>query len=283
MKLFVTDLDGTLLSEITHASTQNIEALRELKRHGYTLVIASGRPLDSIQEMNFMELKPYIISLNGAIVYDPSGKVLMKKTFTKEQLEKLLTYCKSEQLITLLYSDQRMYRMLPNNAFRQAYAIAKTKHSTEEELLDHLEEMVENIYNIKKFDETVWERIISNQEYICKIEINGFDEAAFEKLENTFQNDVHVTGSWPTNREITIQGVNKGNALRMLCETLTIPLSHTIAIGDNNNDIEMLETAGYAIAMGNASNSIKQFCDYVSEDFQQDGVAKAIAYLLQKK
>lgn len=283
MKLFVTDLDGTLLSEVTHASTENLDALKKLKEHGYELVIASGRPLNSIEEMNFMELKPYIISLNGAILYDPNKTILLEKAFNIEQLEKLLTYCKKEQLITLLYSDQRMYRMLPNNALHQAYAIAKAMHSSEDAMLDYLEEMIHNIYDVQPFDSEARKRILHDQEHICKLEINGFDASAFSKLEEMFQDEFHVTGSWSTNREITIQKVNKGSALRHLCEKLNVPLLNTIAIGDNNNDIEMLEVAGYAIAMGNASDSIKQQCDYVSEDYVHHGVAKAIDYLLHKK
>lgn len=280
MKLFVTDLDGTLLSEINHASTENLGALKQLKENGYEIVIASGRPLDSIQTMNFMDMKPYIISLNGAIVYDPKGTVIVENAFTKKQLERILEYCAKEQLITLLYSDCRMYRMLPENSFRQAYAMAKSKASSEEELLAHLEALIQNVYELPLLDEKVWERISTGEEHICKIEINGNDEMVFQKLEEAFQMDFHVTGSWSTNREITLQGVNKGSALANLCERLRIPLSSTVAIGDNNNDIEMLQKAGYAIAMGNASDEIKQLCDYVTDDYPHHGVAKAIAYLL---
>lgn len=280
MKLFVTDLDGTLLSEINHASTENLEALKQLKENGYEIVIASGRPLDSIQTMNFMDMKPYIISLNGAIVYDPKGSVIVENAFTKNQLERILAYCEKEQLITLLYSNCRMYRMLPENSFRQAYAMAKSKASSEEELLSHLEALIQNVYELPNLDEKVWERIRTGEEKICKIEINGNEKAVFQKLEEAFQMDFHVTGSWPTNREITLQGVNKGSALANLCERLRIPLSSTVAIGDNNNDMEMLQTAGYAIAMGNASDEIKQLCDYVTDEYTQHGVAKAIAYLL---
>lgn len=283
MKLFVTDLDGTLLSEITHISTQNLDALQELKKHDYELVIASGRPLASIQTMEFMNLKPYIIALNGAVICDPNGSIMMKQAFTVSQAEEIIAYCKKEELITVLYTDQQVYHILPESAVRQAYFMAKEMAETENDLIAHLEHYIYNFLSLDALDEVVWKRILDKKEHICKIEINGNNTLAFQKLEEAFHDRFHITGSWPTNREITLKGVNKGTALTALCEMLQIPLSDSVAIGDNNNDIEMLETAGFAIAMGNAQDAIKVRCDYVSDNYQAHGVAKAIAYLLHKK
>ena len=71
-------------------------------------------------------------------------------------------------------------------------------------------------------------------------------------------------------------GISKWNALKALCESLNIDLKDTIAIGDNQNDKEMLENSAVGIAMGNAAQDIKDISNYVTKNFDEDGVAYAI-------
>ena len=81
--------------------------------------------------------------------------------------------------------------------------------------------------------------------------------------------------------EITAKGVDKGVGLTMLCEALQIPIAATIAVGDADNDIRVLETAGLAVAMGNAADHIKAISDVTVADCEHDGCAEAIyQYLL---
>jgi hydroxymethylpyrimidine pyrophosphatase-like HAD family hydrolase len=77
------------------------------------------------------------------------------------------------------------------------------------------------------------------------------------------------------------EGVTKGNALKDLAEILKIKREEIIAIGDNHNDISMLEYAGYAIAVGNAEQVVKDIADLVTVSNDEDGVAKALRYVLE--
>ncbi|MDY0393257.1 Cof-type HAD-IIB family hydrolase [Virgibacillus halophilus] len=95
--------------------------------------------------------------------------------------------------------------------------------------------------------------------------------------------DLEITNSMPNNMEVNPIGVNKANALKTVCKKLGITMDQVLAAGDSLNDIKMIEQAGLGVAMGNAQDAVKQAADFVTEDHDQDGVAKAIAhYVLQE-
>ena len=85
-----------------------------------------------------------------------------------------------------------------------------------------------------------------------------------------------VTSSARHNIELNAPAANKGAALRALAEALEIPRERVMAVGDGLNDRTLLEAAGLAVAMGNAHPAIKAIADYVTDDCDHDGAAKAI-------
>ena len=87
---------------------------------------------------------------------------------------------------------------------------------------------------------------------------------------------IAITSSSPLNIEVMDQYGNKGSALKKVAEHYNIPLHNTVAIGDNFNDIPMLEVAGLSVAMGNAEPQVKEICDVVTQSNAEDGVAYAI-------
>ena len=79
--------------------------------------------------------------------------------------------------------------------------------------------------------------------------------------------------------EFTAKGIDKGVALKELAELLGVSLEETLAIGDNNNDLAMLKTAGVSAAVGNAIQEVKEFCDYQAVRTNEDG---AVAEIIEK-
>jgi len=73
---------------------------------------------------------------------------------------------------------------------------------------------------------------------------------------------------------------HKGIGLRKMAEYYRIPIENTVAIGDNFNDLPMLQCAGYAIAMDNADNEVKKICDFVTLSNSENGVAHALRKLI---
>ena len=80
----------------------------------------------------------------------------------------------------------------------------------------------------------------------------------------------------PLNFEISPQNVNKGMGLEILSRVTGIPVSDMIAVGDEGNDLEMVQTAGLGVAMGNAIAPVKAVADVITNDCDHDGVAEII-------
>ena len=87
-----------------------------------------------------------------------------------------------------------------------------------------------------------------------------------------------VCSGMPNNIEINHGEVNKGNALKWLCEKLDIDISELIAFGDGGNDIDMIKTAGCGVAMANACEELKKISDIITKSNDEDGVA----YILER-
>jgi Cof subfamily protein (haloacid dehalogenase superfamily) len=87
---------------------------------------------------------------------------------------------------------------------------------------------------------------------------------------------VHAVQSEPVYLEILPPGVSKGEALRAMCDALGLELERTIAIGDNWNDVEMIEAAGLGVAMGHAPEGVRARADYVCGTAEEEGVRQVI-------
>ena len=92
--------------------------------------------------------------------------------------------------------------------------------------------------------------------------------------------DINVVCGGYNNLEFTAAGVDKGMGLKKLAELLSIPMESTMAIGDTENDLAIIEAAGIGVAMGNATDAVKARADYVTTTNTKDGVAAAIEHFI---
>jgi Cof subfamily protein (haloacid dehalogenase superfamily) len=96
-------------------------------------------------------------------------------------------------------------------------------------------------------------------------------------------NELAVSSSADNNLEITNSEAQKGVALKRFAELKGIPLENTMAIGDNYNDVSMLEIAGFPVAMGNAVEDLKDMAAFITKENDESGVAFAIQKFLEKE
>ena len=94
--------------------------------------------------------------------------------------------------------------------------------------------------------------------------------------------DINLVSSAWGNLEITKKGVNKGRALKKLCEMKCFSIEDTIAMGDSLNDLDIIQAAGTGVAMGNSIQVILDAADYITEKDNECGVAEAIEFFFQK-
>jgi Cof subfamily protein (haloacid dehalogenase superfamily) len=88
--------------------------------------------------------------------------------------------------------------------------------------------------------------------------------------------EARLVTSGPRTIEVILPGISKAGALSWLANYLGVPREETMAIGDGNNDLDMLEWAGLGIAMGNATPEVKAAADWIAPDVEADGVAVAL-------
>ena len=88
--------------------------------------------------------------------------------------------------------------------------------------------------------------------------------------------DLEISASWWNNLEFLAKGVHKGSAVAALAERLNLTMDQVMAVGDNENDLSMLDAAGVSVAMGNAAEHVKARAMHVTRSNQEDGVAHAV-------
>lgn len=265
-KMVVMDMDYTLLNKQKEVSKRNKEALKKAMEKDVHMVVATGRIYTSARfYAKLLGINTPIIASNGAIIREEyTNNTLFKSVLLDEIAIKMAGLCRKYDLYCHLYSDNTVYtEKITNISLR--YTEWNEKLEEEDkikiEVVDRLED------TIKKEKGKVLKAVVVDK-----------DE---DKL-RAIRNEILTTGiasvsqSLRDNLEVMNKGINKGNAIRILCELYGISNEEVIAIGDNENDISMIEYAGMGIAMGNAAECLKEKADYITGDYQEDGVAQAI-------
>ncbi|WP_315168244.1 HAD family hydrolase [Metaclostridioides mangenotii] len=261
-KLIVTDMDGTLLNREQEMTPKNREAIDFAIENGVSVALASGRMYDSAkQHIEYLNMDIPIIACNGSLIKSSNGTLIYSNNIDTELclkavevLEKYNVYyqCQHEDLLFCKESDNKDSIYYKINEFMKT----QTKVVIEDDLKDSI---LNN--DILKF--TIIEENNTSILPVIKEEL--------ETIEG-----LKITSSWENNIEIMSEGVDKGQAIKMLCEHLNIDRSEIMAFGDNYNDIEMLEYAGLGVAMGNSNDDIKEIADYVTDTNEESGFANAI-------
>lgn len=266
-KTLFLDMDGTLLNDKKELTAGNKAAINKALAVGHNVIISTGRPLVSgkllAAELGLTGEGCFAITFNGGEIYDLfNQKTIYKKTVPLEYVYHLFDLAREQGLHCQTYDE--------------TYVLAE--HDTKE-----LRRYSERTNVIPKI---VPDITTSLTEEPVKLIVIDFDH---EKLVNFRQN----VSTWITGKvdpmfssidylEFIAPGISKGNAVRYLCEYLSIPIEQTIAAGDAENDISMIKTAAIGIAMANAEPEIKAVANMVTtRDNNHDGIAEIIeTYLL---
>lgn len=247
------DLDGTIIDHNSNGVLPStVYAIEELKRNGHEVVIATGRPpalFFGIDEK--LGITSYIAA-NGAItVY--RGEIVQSKTIDRKVIEQLIAFS-IENRIDLGFESRThfclfsKYSDLPEK-FCEAFHLPVL-----EVLPNHYKE--NDIYQMVLF-------------------YSGKD---FKKFEDQFKG-LWFNYSNPYGLDVNNEGGLKDAGLKAFHKHLNIPVDDMIAIGDGFNDITMIEYAGIGIAMGNASDVVKEKADIVTDRIEDDGLYNAFVHL----
>ncbi len=272
-KIITLDLDGTLFSSSGEVTPYTKEQIRKAAGKGTAIVISTGRPFTGLPFDVAKELGiQYAITANGAAIY----RIADKKCLYENGID-----AKTAADICGSLKERHLHLdvFIHGDAYTQSSTLPIIRHSR---ILPE---------SVKNYILTTRNQVPDLANYICKNNLTlqkatlTFEQEADGTLIDREETkefllsrpDIHVVCGGYQNLEFTKSGVTKGEGLRFLCEFLQIPLSESMAAGDSENDLDILKTAGYSVAMENAEECIKSVCDFVTASCNDDGVGHAIA------
>ena len=241
IKMIGFDLDGTLLTDQKELGEYTVQILKRAVEEGIVILPITGRPLCGLpEEVTGLTGLRYAITANGARILDlKNAAVLKKQLVSVETAEKILDILGNYDSLREIYYDGTGY------AEREKL-----------EQIDHFFEegpMAEYVRSTRQPVENLMDKFRKESREVDKVQgvfaDLGEREAALDEIRKL--EGVIITGALHNNIEVNAAGVDKGNALLWLAQYLGIAPEETMAFGDGNNDITLLEKAGTGVAMKN--------------------------------
>ena len=270
-KLIALDLDGTALQDGGWLSDATRKAINSAVLAGFIVVPTTGRTLSEIpDEILAIPGIRFAIVSNGASIMD------LEKD--EEIYSDLIPLVSAKKLFDLLYEQNIAFQ-----AYSEGVSFCDERYMAE--VAGYFGGRDKNYYWLAeriRFVKDLPAYFEKAKRHVEKITVNRLIGEGRVLIDQAFAeiDSVVTTSSDPRNMEINSATANKGSALLELCRGLGILPEHIMAIGDGNNDIEMLSVAGFSIAMGNAEQGAKQVASYVTVSNNDDGVAVALRKFL---
>ncbi len=281
IKLFVSDMDGTLLNGQHVISSANAQAIRDLEKAGIEFLIATGRSYNSAAPLLKMhDLTAKMITLNGATFNEKDGSIKYTHTLASSDINEMIQYAQDHQLDYSLMTPEEYYL----NDYQEFIDRIEAHMQLSQTDIDDQSSTSQFIVDTS-FVHPVEDYNPDAELPICKIMILSTDEEAKQQFIKQFNDypDLDITSSAPDNLEITSNKAQKGLALEDYAAENGYSLNEIVTIGDSLNDRSMLQMAHYSFAMENASDEVKSLANYQAPHHNEDGVAKVIHDILEGK
>ncbi|MNW48997.1 putative phosphatase YwpJ [compost metagenome] len=283
MKLFATDLDGTLLNLDSRIAPESAAAIHRAQQEGLHIAIATGRIYADVVEISQDGgVKTPVISSNGATIHDIDGNLLYHLPVERDTAISVMQWLDEQGYYYEASTDRGLYAPLNRNKEMLA-EMDRLLGNQPGKYTEHMIRSIKKHYEKPHFHRVGSYLDIPKDASIYNImafslypeELNhGRDYFAGRK-------DVAMVVSSEHNFEMQHPDVSKGNALARLTASMGISMEDTAAIGDNYNDVSMLQMAGLGIAMGNAAPDIQEIAQAVTLKNFENGVAHAIHCVLE--
>lgn len=268
MKALFLDLDGTLLDDNKNFTERNRRAIEKALSLGHKIIVCTGRPLVSAKAVSkmlgFDKKDCYVVAYNGGEIYDMyNHETIFKQTIPLEYVRYVFDASRAAGLHCQTYTEDGILAEQEAEIMKRYKRFTKVDYTVVDDVIAALP------------DEPV-KMIVMDDDHEKLVEFReATKEWAEGKLDRIF--------SSPQYLEHVAVGISKGSSMERLCEKIGIPMANTIACGDEQNDISMIEAAGIGVAMKNAREEVKGHADYVTErDNNHDGIAEVIEKFMLK-
>ncbi|WP_225049256.1 sugar-phosphatase [Lacticaseibacillus kribbianus] len=268
IRLVAIDLDGTLLNAAHGLDQVTIDAVRAAVAQGVRVVLCSGRALSGIAPffpaLGLGQLGDTVIAYNGALVQDAAtGEVIDQHTLSLDDYRRLAALAGELGVHIQALDATRLYT--PNADI--------SRFTVRESYLLHVPLFYRPLADFAETQRFSKVMIIDEPALLAK---------AKQALPKAYFDDYYIVNSEPFFLEVLHPAVSKGNAVTTLARHLGIPMAEVMAIGDQANDVSMIEAAGLGVAMGNGIEAAKAAADAITATNVEGGVAQALKKFVLK-
>lgn len=272
-KIVFFDIDGTIWDYLERIPESAVEAIRKLKENGHIPIICTGRAKGHVcnKQLLNMGFEGMIAACGSHVEYN--GEMLYEQFMPQAWIEKAVEMSFKYNIPVVFEGRQKHWisaKGFTHDGFVDRMILAMGENA-----------VIFNEYSpdikANKFSGDV---LLSSDYENFRRELSADMSFIYHELggvpgiwQAKFKDDPErITGVF----EAVIPGTSKAEGMKILCDYLKVDISETFAIGDSNNDIEMVDAAGIGIAMGNGSEKLKEIADYITRDLEDDGVYKAL-------
>lgn len=256
IKALFFDIDGTLVSFSRHRIPDSaISAIRMAKQAGKLIFISTGRPPQLIDNLHEIEdLIDGYVSTNGANCYTNGGETLLLRYISEQDVRKMFRFAKERGFAAMFVGL--------NNIF------TANRDEKLDTVLGNLLNLPE-LYNCDDIEQIVKDKITQISPIV----------SPEEEPEIMSQLDSCSSCRWiPLFMDVVPKGTDKARGIEAVIRHYGITSDECMSFGDGGNDIAMLEYAGIGVAMGNASEEVRNAADYVTTSVDDDGIYNAMRH-----
>lgn len=291
IKVIAMDMDGTLLRSDNTISDYTKKVLLDVQKQGIQLVLASGRSyrklLSYAKELQMDTFGGYLIEVNGVALYDvATNKREVYHQLEHAQLQEIFNEVKGYGAEIIGLSDDGMYDYIPEDMMEEKRLYRKEHQLSDDypwtagtfTFISDNRIGYPNQHTIKDASDlpkSLNKMIVAHHPHVMKV--------IASKIKELLSDRYWLGLTAPGWLEIMPKGVTKGSGILNLSKQLHIPLSNMMAFGDGENDIEMLESVGYGVAMENALPNILDIAQDTCPSNNEDGVAQKIESMILSK
>lgn len=255
IKLVATDIDGTIFIPEKEFTQGVKNCISRLNTAGIKVVLITGRMNAAAARIaKDLGLDTPVVSYQGGLVVE-NGKTLYERYLTEDQTARILDWAKEENIHINLYNDDILYSEVEDYEVQRYCNNLHTEHT------------------VKKFCEIKKDKInkllaidYSNPDRITRYE---------KELQEIFP-DLYIVKSTPYFLEFSNPEASKKCAVEFLQNYWGLKKDEILTIGDQNNDIALLQAGGIKVAMGNATDELKEIADYITDSVYEDGFVRAM-------
>ncbi len=256
IKMIATDIDGTILPYGGEFRPAVLDCINELTKKGIKIVLVTGRMHSSAVPLaKKLGLDTPVISYQGGLIKEMSGKTLYQSNLKPQIAKEIIEWARKNNVHLNLYLDDKLY-VEEDNEIIQYYIKGK--------FVD---------YTVSPFDDLE----IKDVNKLLAIDIHNPERVtSWVNILKEKYPQLYIVKSTPYFCEIGPSDAKKSLSVEFLRNYWGIKKEEVLTIGDQNNDIDLVECGGIGVAMGNGTEELKACADYITDTCDNDGFVKAV-------